>query len=144
MLKLNFRSIFNSLAANTIFLALSNSFNICSLYFDTSSPNISSMFVSVAAITLNVSEPLFSTLAMANLFISFELITWVPAQSSTESPIVTTLTTLPYLSLNKAIAPFFLASSKLIYSIFVSYAACIFWFTKSSTFNISSSDSLPW
>ena len=84
------------------------------------------MFVSVAAITLNVSEPLFSTLAMANLFISFELITWVPAQSSTESPIVTTLTTLPYLSLNKAIAPFFLASSKLIYSIFVSYAACIF------------------
>ena len=66
--------------------------------------------------------------------ISERLLTCVPPQSSTEaSPMLTTLTSSPYFSPKRAIAPAFLASSTDIISVFLVMARLILLFTHAST-----------
>ena len=62
-----------------------------------------------------------------NLLILPVVETWVPPHNSLEnSPIVTTLTLSPYFSPNKAVAPSFLASSKLLMLVSTTISSSIF------------------
>ena len=85
------------------------------------------------AFILRIPDEIALSCLILNLLILPVLETWVPPHNSLEnSPIVTTLTWSPYFSPNNAVAPSFLASSKLLILVSTVISSSIFWFTINS------------
>ena len=131
------------LAFSSISLDLDTRFLISSTYFATASLTKTGTISLVHPSSLYKLLPLDSIFNIANLSISSVLLICVPPHNSIESPILTTLTISLYLSVNRAIAPSALASSKVILDIWLSILSLITSLTLSSILIMSSSLILP-